>query len=83
MGLFCVLSKREKLEPATAAVMAAAVTWIFEVVFHFIKPPLEPLGLLAGSPLLSYLALRTGSIWPSFVAHLLVEMLFIASLIFR
>ncbi len=83
MGLFFALSKWEKTDPATAALVSVAVVWVFEVVFHFTKPMLEPVGLLIGSPILSYIALRTGSIWIPFFAHLSVEILFIMSLIFR
>lgn len=83
MGLSYVLSEREKIDPRRAVVIAVAVAWVFEVVFHFIKPMLEPIGLLVGSPILSYIALRTRSIWIAFLGHLMVEVLFIASLIFR
>jgi len=83
MGLAYVLQKNEKFDERTAMIAALCVVWVFEVVFHFIKPVLEPVGLLVGSPLLSYIALRTRSIWPAFLSHLLVEILFIASLIFR
>ncbi len=83
MGILHVLKERDGIPDATAARIAVGVVWIFEVVFHFIKPGVEALGMLAGSPLLSWLALRTGSIWLPFLAHLFVEGLFIAALIFR
>ena len=83
MGLSWVLAEREQVRPDTAAKMAVAAVWVFEVVFHFIKPELEALGLLVGSPFLSWLALRTKSIWPSFLIHLMVELLFIAVLILQ
>jgi len=51
-------------------------TLVFEVLHHFAKPPLEALALFAGSPLLSWIALRTGSLWIPLVAHLLIEALF-------
>ena len=83
MGLRYVLSEREGVPERTATLVAVAVVWVFEVVFHFIKPPLEALGLLVGSPLLSWLALRTRSIWVPFLVHLMVEILFILTLIMR
>lgn len=83
MGLRFVLAGREGMPERNAALMAVAIVWVFEVVFHFIKPPVEALGLLVGSPLLSWLALRTRSIWIPFLVHLLVEILFILSLILR
>jgi hypothetical protein len=83
MGLTYVLAEREKISSVTAVRIAVMVVWVFEVVFHFIKPELEALGLLAGSPFLSWLALRTKSIWPSFLIHFIVELLFIATLIMQ
>jgi membrane protease YdiL (CAAX protease family) len=83
MGIRYVLAERDGIRPDTASLIAVAVVWIFEVVFHFIKPELEALGLLVGSPLLSWLALRTRSIWVSFMIHFLVELLFIIALIMQ
>ena len=83
MGINYVLSDRERIDPAAAARIAIAIVWVFEVVFHFIKPEVEALGLLVGSPLLSWLALRTKSIWLAFLMHLLVEVLFITALILQ
>ncbi|MBN2158394.1 MAG: CPBP family intramembrane metalloprotease [Spirochaetes bacterium] len=83
MGLRYVLTEREGIREETAVMLAVAVAWIFEVVFHFVKPELEALGLLVGSPILSWLALKTRSIWLPFLFHFLVELLFISALIFR
>lgn len=83
MGILYVLTERERLPASTASIIAVAVVWTFEVVFHFIKPELEALGMLVGSPVLSWLALRTRSIWVPFLIHFLVELLFILSLIMR
>ncbi len=83
MGLYYVLGERDSIPVETAAKIAIAMVWVFEVVFHFIKPELEALGLLAGSPLLSWLALRMRSIWVPFLLHFLVELLFIATLILQ
>jgi hypothetical protein len=83
MGILYVCVEREKVGEAAAVKIAVAVTWIFEVVFHFVKPELEALALLAGSPFLSWLAVRTGSIWIPFLIHFLVELLFIAALIMQ
>ncbi len=83
MGLYYLLSERDSIPAETAARIAIAVVWVFEVVFHFVKPELEALGLLVGSPLLSWLALRLRSIWVPFLLHFLVELLFIATLILQ
>lgn len=84
MGLQYLLTERDKIDPAIAATIAIAVVWIFEVVFHLTKEHyLESVGMLIGSPILSYLAIRTRSVWTAFFSHLFVEFLFIASLIMR
>ena len=81
MGLTYLLKDREQISKKTSWIIAISVVWIFEVVFHFIKPETEALGMLIGSPLLSYLALRTKSIWLPFLLHFYVEILFIGSLL--
>ena len=83
MGIYYILTERDGIPADVAARIAIAVAWAFEVVFHFIKPELEAVGLLVGSPLLSWLALRMGSIWVPFLLHFLVELLFIATLILQ
>ena len=83
MGIRYVLAERDGIRAEFASMTAVAVVWIFEVVFHFIKPELEALGMLIGSPLLSWLALRTRSIWVAFMIHFLVELLFIIALIMQ
>jgi len=83
MGIYYILTERDGIPADVAARIAIAAVWVFEVVFHFIKPELEAVGLLVGSPLLSWLALRMGSIWVPFLLHFLVELLFIATLILQ
>lgn len=83
MGLVYLFTRREKLDWELAVKLSIGVVWIFEVVFHFIKPGLEAFGMIIGSPILSYLAIRTKSIWIPFFAHLLVEILFILSLLYQ
>lgn len=79
-GLSHLLEKRRGVDRSTAVMIAVAVVWIFEVLFHFKKPELEAAALLAGSPALSLLGIWSGSVLPPFLIHLLVELLFIASL---
>jgi hypothetical protein len=83
MGLRYLLSVKKGFALQEASLIALSVCWVFEVVFHFTKPLLEPVSLIIGSPLLSYIALRTGSIWIPFFAHLLVETFFILAVIIR
>jgi hypothetical protein len=82
-GIRYLLVNKEKVDEKSAILIAVLTVWVFEVIFHFIKPMVEPLGLLIGSPLLSFVAIRTKSIWLSFAAHLYVELLFIAVVIFQ
>lgn len=83
LGIKYILTEKEGLNEKTAISISIAIVWIFEVVYHFIKPEIEALGLLIGSPILSYIALRTKSILLPFLLHLFVEVLFIATLIIR
>ena len=83
MGLIYFLKARDKVDFDTSVKIAICIVWIFEVVFHFIKPKLEAFGLLAGSPILSYVAVRTKSIWIPLIAHFIVEVLFIYALVMQ
>jgi len=80
MGIVYVLTEKEGLPKGSAEKLAILFVWIFEVVFHFIKPEMEALGMLVGSPLLCYIALRTRSIWTAFFLHSCFEFIFIFSL---
>lgn len=82
-GLHYLLQEDFKIDGKGAAVIAVAVTAVFEVLFHFKKPIPEPAGLLLASPFLSYLVIKTESIWPSFLLHFLIEIVFIGSLLIR
>jgi membrane protease YdiL (CAAX protease family) len=82
-GALYILTEHEEIPGPVAAGIAVCLVWAFEVLFHFIKPEVEAAGMLIGSPLLSWLALRTRSIWMPFLMHFMVELLFILSLIMR
>jgi membrane protease YdiL (CAAX protease family) len=85
LGLHYVLTLREAVPERVARHICIALVCAFEVLFHFIKKDsfVEPVSLLAGSPILSWIALRTGSLWIPLVLHLLVEFCFIASALLR
>ncbi len=83
MGVRYVLAEKEGVNDATAIQVAIALVWVFEVVYHFIKPEPEAFGLFIGSPVLSYIAIRSKSIILPFLIHLSVEMLFITALLMR
>ena len=82
-GTIYVLARQDMIPAPVVHKYAIALVWVFEVVFHFVKPEYEALGMLIGSPVLSYLAIRTKSIWPAVIVHLSVEILFIFTIILR
>ena len=79
MGIVCILTRNKDAGPEISRRIAVLTVWIFEVLFHFTKPQMEATGMLLGSPVLSYITLKTGSIWPAFLIHLGVEIVFILS----
>ncbi|MCP4136604.1 MAG: hypothetical protein GY754_36880 [bacterium] len=86
MGIIYVLNKRNELPLPESEKIAIVIVWIFEVIFHFAKGGsqiMEAVGMLVFSPILSYITIRTKSVFTGFIAHLIVEYLFIASVILR
>jgi hypothetical protein len=79
MGIIHILGRNDHLGDSITHQTAIGIVWIFEVLFHLIKPKMEAVGLLMGSPFLSYITIKTGSIWPAFLIHLGVEIVFILS----
>jgi len=69
------LCVRGGIPSARAATLAILFTACFEVLFHFGKPPIEALGLLIGSPILSVMAFRYRSIWIPLLIHVWIELL--------
>ena len=74
-GQYC-LTKHYKLNPVAAAIIMTVIVCIFEVLFHIKKPIYEAVGMIFASPLLSYLTLKTRSLWPALTFHLLIELAF-------
>jgi membrane protease YdiL (CAAX protease family) len=79
MGIVYILGRNDYTSKTAAHQTAVVVVWVFEVLFHLIKPKMEAVGMLLGSPFLSYITIKTGSIWPAFLIHLGVEIVFILS----
>jgi hypothetical protein len=77
-GVAHVLDAQARVPPATARLVSVLLVCAFEVLYHLIKPSAEPWALLIASPLFSWLALRTRSVWLPLALHLYVEGLFIA-----
>lgn len=82
-GIIYALSEQTEIPEDHIQKIAITIVWIFEVMFHLVKPQYETLGMLVGSPVLSYLAIKSRSVWTAFILHLYVELLFIAAIIFR
>jgi len=74
-GQYC-LTKHYKLNPMAAAIIMTVIVCIFEVLFHIKKPIYEAIGMIIASPLLSYLTIKTRSLWPALMFHLLIELAF-------
>ena len=81
-GLRKLLQTDLRLTEASASAIAILWTACFEVLYHLIKPGLEAWGLILFSPLLSFLAIKTKSIWLPTGLHLYLELCFILTLIF-
>jgi len=81
-GLRLLLLSEAKMKERMATGIAILWTMTFEVVYHLLKPEQEAMGLLLFSPLLSYVAVRTRSIWVPTLLHLYLEACFILTLIF-
>jgi membrane protease YdiL (CAAX protease family) len=75
--LFGLAAVFKKLKTPSGETIAIVIVCIFEVMFHFSKPPLEAFGMMLGSPILSLIALRTQSIWLPLLIHLYIEALFV------
>ena len=74
-GQYC-LTKHYKINPVAAAIIMVVIVCIFEVLFHIKKPIYEAVGMIIASPLLSYLTIKTRSLWPALTFHLLIELAF-------
>jgi len=74
-GQYC-LTEHYKLNPTAAAIIMTIIVCIFEVLFHIKKPIYEAIGMIVASPLLSYLTIKTRSLWPALTFHLLIELMF-------
>jgi len=81
-GIIIILTKNAKIHVPWAQLLAILIVTCFETLFHLVKPPGESFGMLLASPFLSYLAIRSKSIWPSFLLHLYIEFVFIFFLVF-
>jgi len=73
--LYCLRQYMDTPEK-TAIVVAVLVVCIFEVLFHIKKPMYESFPFIPASILLSWLTIRTGSLWPAMLLHFSIELNF-------
>ncbi len=74
-GLRSILAKA-KVDETTAVSLTILIVTMSEALYHLVKPDIEAFGMLAFSPVLSWFALRTRSIWVPIALHLYIEFLF-------
>lgn len=80
-GVSRYLIREHKMKDRSAELICLLVVMGIEVIYHFLKPEFEAFGMLVASPVLSWLALRTRSVWTPFFVHLYLETCFIFILI--
>jgi membrane protease YdiL (CAAX protease family) len=74
-ALKSILGKAKIDENIAVSLSILAVT-MSEALYHLVKPDIEAFGMLALSPILSWFAIRTKSIWIPIILHLYIEFLF-------
>jgi membrane protease YdiL (CAAX protease family) len=74
-GKYCLV-KHLHIETSIAIFIMVIIVCICEVTFHLQKPIFESLGMVIASPLLSYLTIKTRSLWPAMTIHLMIEFIF-------
>ncbi len=63
--------------PERSAMFIAIVTvCVFEAMFHIKKPIYESIPMVLASLVLSWLTIRTRSVWPALTIHLAIEVIF-------
>lgn len=75
-GLRFVLVQKMAIEQRSADVIAMLFLSVFEALFHIKKPMVESIPLMFASLILSWLTIRTGSLWPALIIHFMIEVIF-------
>ena len=81
-GMIHLFKNHSGLQESSSRVLAVALVVLFEALSHINKPLTESLGMIAFSPLLSGIALNTGSLLVPLALHLYLETVFFLTLIF-
>ena len=71
-----VLAQKMAIEQRSADVIAMLFLAVFEALFHIKKPMVESIPLMFASLILSWLTIRTGSLWPALIIHFMIEVIF-------
>ncbi|MGJ8693328.1 MAG: CPBP family intramembrane glutamic endopeptidase [Thalassotalea sp.] len=71
----CLMINMQVNEKSANAIAILFVA-VFEALFHIKKPMYESMPLALASLVLSWLTLRTGSLWPALIIHLAIEVIF-------
>ena len=70
------LQHHMQIHEKSAHVIAMLFIAVFEALFHIKKPMLESMPLVFASMVLTWLTLKTGSLWPALIIHLAIEIIF-------
>ena len=81
-GLMNLLKKEFRAKSHLLVVLPILWVTTSEVLYHLLKPDLEAFGMIIASPLLSWIAIRTKSLWVPLFVHIYIETVFILFLIY-
>ena len=70
------LNKHMGIEPKSSAVIAMLFVSCFESLFHIKKPMFESIPFILASLVLSWLTIKTRSLWPALIIHFVIEVIF-------
>lgn len=71
-----LLSQKMAVQQKSADIIAMLFLSTFESLFHIKKPMAESIPLIFASLALSWLTIRTGSLWPALIIHFMIEVIF-------
>ncbi len=71
-----IMTRFMQIPASSATVLAMLFTCIFEAMFHIKKPIYEAIPMVLASLALSWLTIKTRSIWPALLIHLAIEVIF-------
>ncbi len=69
-------TKHLQIQQRSSDIIAMLFVASFEALFHIKKPMHESIPLIFASLILSWLTIRTKSLWPALIIHLAIEVIF-------